>query len=183
MTTDRWRAGAGSRARIAIVGPTHPYKGGVAQHTTELAHRLAARGHDVRIESWSAQYPARLYPGQQRVSDPETEPFPATSYPLSWRRPDSWLRLGRRLRSGVDAVVVVMITPIQAPAYLGILAGLRPAENSVAALRPAGPRPGGAPAAGPWPVEDGLAGLRSGDVPGGPRPAEDSLAAIRGPRG
>jgi glycosyltransferase involved in cell wall biosynthesis len=110
--------------RIAIVGPTHPYKGGIAQHTTELAHRLAARGHDVRIESWSDQYPARLYPGEQRVTAPEMEPFASTGYPLSWRRPDGWLRLGRRLRREVDAVILVVVTPIQAPAYLGVLAGL-----------------------------------------------------------
>jgi glycosyltransferase involved in cell wall biosynthesis len=117
-------AGRAGGLRIAVVGPTHPYKGGIAQHTTELAHRLAERGHDVRIESWSAQYPARLYPGQQRVGAAEMAPFPATGYPLSWRRPDGWVRLGRRLRRGLDVVVVVVVTPIQAPAYLGILAGL-----------------------------------------------------------
>jgi glycosyltransferase involved in cell wall biosynthesis len=111
--------------RVAIVGPTHPYKGGIAQHTTELAHRLAARGHDVVIESWSDQYPARLYPGVQRVAEPEMEPFTPTRYPLSWRRPDGWVRLGRRLRREVDAVVLVVVTPIQAPAYLAILTGLR----------------------------------------------------------
>ena len=33
--------------KIALVGPAHPYKGGGARHTTELAHRLAAAGHDV----------------------------------------------------------------------------------------------------------------------------------------
>ncbi|WP_041261774.1 glycosyltransferase family 4 protein [Pseudofrankia inefficax] len=109
---------------MTIIGPTHPYKGGIAQHTTELAHRLAARGHDVRIESWSAQYPARLYPGQQRVEAPEMEPFDPTRYPLSWRRPDGWARLGRRLRASADVVVLVVVTPIQAPAYLGILSGL-----------------------------------------------------------
>ncbi|WP_322767279.1 glycosyltransferase [Frankia sp. Cr1] len=133
-----------SWARIAIVGPTHPYKGGVAQHTTELAHRLAERGHSVRIESWSRQYPARLYPGRQRVSHPETEPFAATAYPLSWCRPDSWVRLGRRLYHSADAVIIVVVTPIQAPAYLGILAGLRPAGTMIAGLRPAtGPRAAG----------------------------------------
>ncbi len=110
--------------RVALVGPTHPYKGGIAQHTTELAHRLAGRGHEVVIESWSDQYPARLYPGVQRVTEPEMAPFAPTRYPLSWRRPDGWARLGRRLRREVDAVVLVVVTPIQAPAYLGVLAGL-----------------------------------------------------------
>lgn len=106
--------------RIAIVGPTHPYKGGVAQHTTELAHRLAAAGDAVTLESWSAQYPALLYPGQQRVAEPELPLFPRTSYPLSWRRPDGWLRLGRRLGRTTDAVVLVLVTPVQAPAVATI---------------------------------------------------------------
>ena len=35
--------------KIALVGPAHPYKGGGARHTTELAHRLAAAGHDVEL--------------------------------------------------------------------------------------------------------------------------------------
>jgi glycosyltransferase involved in cell wall biosynthesis len=117
--------------RIAIVGPAHPYPGGIAQHTTELAYRLAARGHRVRIESWSRQYPARLHPGRQRVPYPETDRCVATAYPLSWRRPDSWLRLGRRFRHTADVVVIVMVTPVQAPAYLGILAGLRAAGTAV----------------------------------------------------
>ena len=30
--------------RIAVVGPTYPYKGGGAAHTTELAHRLRPPG-------------------------------------------------------------------------------------------------------------------------------------------
>jgi D-inositol-3-phosphate glycosyltransferase len=111
--------------RITIVGPAHPYKGGIAQHTNALAHRLAGAGHDVTIESWSEQYPARLYPGQQKLAAPEGEPFEPTWHPLSWRRPDGWLRLGYRLAGRADAVVLVVVTPIQAPAYLGILAGLR----------------------------------------------------------
>ena len=108
--------------RVVLVGPTHPYKGGIAQHTTELAHRLAAAGHDVALWSWSAQYPARLYPGQQTIATPELPVFPRTSYPLSWKRPDGWWRAGRRLRRlRADAVVVVWVTPVQAPAYLTLL--------------------------------------------------------------
>jgi glycosyltransferase involved in cell wall biosynthesis len=110
--------------KITIVGPAHPYKGGGARHTTELAHRLRAAGHDVVIESWRAQYPARLYPGQQTVDEPEGDPFPATRRRLAWYRPDGWLAAGHRLRSA-DLVVFALITPIQVPAYLAMLAALR----------------------------------------------------------
>jgi glycosyltransferase involved in cell wall biosynthesis len=110
--------------RIAIVGPAFPYKGGGAQHTTELAHRLTALGHDVVIESWRAQYPAFLYPGQQTITAPEGDPFPRVRRELDWRRPDGWVRLGRRLR-GHDLVVLTLLSPVQVPAYLGILSGLR----------------------------------------------------------
>jgi glycosyltransferase involved in cell wall biosynthesis len=104
--------------RIAIVGPTHPYKGGIAQHTTLLAHHLRAAGHDVSIESWSRQYPERLYPGQQRLDEVEGEPFPFVRAELAWNRPDSWWRVGSRLGRTVDGVLIVQTTPIQLPAYL-----------------------------------------------------------------
>jgi glycosyltransferase involved in cell wall biosynthesis len=110
--------------KIALVGPAHPYKGGGARHTTELAHRLAATGHDVIIESWRAQYPRRLYPGQQTVDVPEGEPYPRTHRRLAWYRPDGWLAEGRRLRPA-DLVVFAYLTPLQAPPYLAIMAGLR----------------------------------------------------------
>jgi glycosyltransferase involved in cell wall biosynthesis len=117
--------------RIAIVGPAYPYKGGGAQHTTELAHRLAGLGHDVVIESWRAQYPSFLYPGQQTISEPEGEPFPEVRRDLDWRRPDGWIRCGRRLRSA-DLVVLTLLSSVQVPAYLGILYGLRRRTRVVA---------------------------------------------------
>ncbi|WP_405144852.1 glycosyltransferase family 4 protein [Sphaerisporangium sp. NBC_01403] len=110
--------------RVAIVGPAYPYKGGGAQHTTELAHRLAALGHDAVIESWRAQYPSFLYPGQQTISAPEGRPFPGIRRDLDWRRPDGWVRCGRRLRRA-DLVVLTLLSPVQVPAYLGVLYGLR----------------------------------------------------------
>lgn len=128
--------------RVAVVGPAFPYKGGGAHHTTELAHRLAAAGHEVVIESWKAQYPSFLYPGQQTIAEPEGAPFPGTRRDLSWRRPDGWLRTGRRLRGGwggeatgakgADLVVLAVLSPVQAPAYLGILRGLRRKTRVVA---------------------------------------------------
>jgi glycosyltransferase involved in cell wall biosynthesis len=121
--------------RIVLVGPAHPYKGGGARHTTDLAHRLAAAGHDVVIESWRAQYPARLYPGQQTIEEPEGEPYPRTRHRLAWYRPDGWLTTGRRLASA-DLVIFVLLTPLQVPAYLAILASLRLASRPSRSHRP-----------------------------------------------
>jgi glycosyltransferase involved in cell wall biosynthesis len=110
--------------RIAVVGPTHPFKGGIAQHTTALAHHLHDAGHDVEIVSWRRQYPKVLYPGQQTVREPELPVFPNISRDLSWNRPDSWWRAGDRLRS-VDLVVVAHVTSVQAPPYRVILSRAR----------------------------------------------------------
>jgi len=120
--------------RISIIGPTYPYKGGPAQHATELAHRLKRAGHEVRLESWSAQYPTLLYPGKQTITAPEYQLFPRTSRTLSWRSPGSWWRLGRRLRESADLVVLFVYVPVQVPPYLGILAGLRGGRARTVAL-------------------------------------------------
>jgi glycosyltransferase involved in cell wall biosynthesis len=102
--------------RIALIGPAQPYQGGGARHTTELARRLAAAGHNVIIESWRA-------PGAQTVDAPEGRPYPRTYRRLAWNRPDGWLAAGRRLRSA-DLVVFALLTPAQVPSYLSVLAGL-----------------------------------------------------------
>jgi glycosyltransferase involved in cell wall biosynthesis len=115
--------------RIALVGPTHPYKGGVAAHTTQTAHELAraaAGGHDVELVSWSKLYPERLYPGEQAVPDggPDLPPFEPTTRPLRWDRPWSWVSTGRHLRR-FDLVVVVVVVPVQVPALLALVAAAK----------------------------------------------------------
>jgi glycosyltransferase involved in cell wall biosynthesis len=116
--------------RIALVGPAHPFKGGVAQHTTQLAHRLAAAGHQTRIVSWRRQYPRRFYPGLQAVEDPELPIFDPTRRVLSWDRPDTWLRTGRTLRA-MDLVVFAHVTAFQVPAYWTVMTTLRQHAQSV----------------------------------------------------
>jgi glycosyltransferase involved in cell wall biosynthesis len=112
--------------RIALVGPTHPYKGGVAAHTTRTAHRLAEAGHDVVLVSWSRLYPAVLYPGEQAVPDgaPDLPSYPRTIRPLRWDSPLGWWRTGRLLRTA-DLVIVVAVVPVQAPALEVLIRAVR----------------------------------------------------------
>ncbi|GAB3074221.1 hypothetical protein GCM10027053_44910 [Intrasporangium mesophilum] len=108
--------------RIAVIGPTHPHKGGVAAHTTMLAHHLEDAGHDVMLVSWSHLYPSKLHHADATVPAgvPEVPPYPRTIRALSWARPDTWVRVGRRLRD-VDAIVVVHVMPPVVPAHLVLL--------------------------------------------------------------
>ena len=119
--------------KLGIVGPTIPYKGGVAQHTTELAFRAAAAGHQVQLSSWRAQYPRRLYPGQLEVSGGEGTPFPGTRRSLAWYSPLSWYREGRRLRDR-DLVLLCLVNVLQVPAYLVIARAARAGGARVAVL-------------------------------------------------
>jgi glycosyltransferase involved in cell wall biosynthesis len=55
--------------------------------------------------------------------------------PLAWYRPDSWWLTGRRLgRQGCDVVVLSVVTPVQAPAYLTMARAARARGCTVVAL-------------------------------------------------
>ena len=112
------KAKNGTRRIIAIVGPAHPFSGGIAQHTSRLALELELRGHQVLVESWSHQYPRFLYRGESKV--PEREPeigIPSSlRSELKWFSPMSWLRAGRRLASA-EIVVINVPTPFHVVPY------------------------------------------------------------------
>jgi glycosyltransferase involved in cell wall biosynthesis len=110
--------------RIAVVGPVHPYKGGVAQHTAALAERLSRDGHQVEVVTWSRQYPKLLYPGQLTIEEPEFALRLPVHRDLAWNGPLTWRRAARRLWE-FDLVILAHVSPFQAPAYTSILRRLR----------------------------------------------------------
>ncbi len=57
--------------RIVVVGPTYPFRGGIAHYTTLLVRSLREAGHDVRFYSFVRQYPRWLFPGKTD-RDPST---------------------------------------------------------------------------------------------------------------
>lgn len=107
--------------RIALVGPSSAFPGGIAQHTAELATRLDEARLLVEHASWGRQFPRGLRPGVQHVvGSGERQVRGAggapASYDLHWNRPGSWLRTGRRLRCVADRLVIVVSSPLQLPA-------------------------------------------------------------------
>lgn len=110
---------------LTLVGPTHPYTGGISQHNTRLALELEQRGINVTVESWKSQYPSWLYPGQARVEmgAPEVGIPAVVEERLKWFSPLTWWRAGRRARGSV-VVALSVPTPFHAVPYFVMLQAL-----------------------------------------------------------
>jgi len=114
--------------RLAVVGPVHPYRGGIAHFTEMTVQGLAARGHEVRPVSFSRQYPALLFPGETQYEPDDDAPDIVRGAPrvLDSINPLSWFRTGFHLRDvAPDAVVFQYWMPFFAPAYGVVARGLR----------------------------------------------------------
>ncbi len=61
-----------ANVKICIVGPTWPFRGGIAHYTTLLVKHLREAGHHVRFISYLKQYPKWLYPGNTAM-DPSPD--------------------------------------------------------------------------------------------------------------
>jgi glycosyltransferase involved in cell wall biosynthesis len=112
-------------ARYALIGPTYPYRGGIAHYTTLLAQTLRER-HEVLFISFSQQYPTWLFPGRSD-RDPSERPLRANAeYLLNPLNPLSWWRTLRRLRKWEPEVVVIpWWVPFWAPAWSVVGRGVK----------------------------------------------------------
>ena len=110
--------------RVVIIGPAYPLRGGLATYNERLARAFREAGDEVRIVTFSLQYPDFLFPGQTQFS---TEPGPDDLHievSLNSVNPLSWLAVGHRLRrERPDMVIFRFWLPFMGPA-LGTVARL-----------------------------------------------------------
>lgn len=121
--------------KIAVIGPVPPFRSGVAKHTGEVAKALCAHG-DVRVISFSRQYPALLFPGQDDRDAASAALAPAgTQYRLDSIAPLSWRAVRRDLVAWQpDIAVIPAWTFFTAPALTGIARALRGAGTRVISI-------------------------------------------------
>jgi glycosyltransferase involved in cell wall biosynthesis len=111
--------------RVCLVGPTHPYRGGIS-HFTQMLAREFMTSHDVLVVGFSRLYPSLLFPGRtqfdrggelvrvdaRRVID--------SINPLTWRRAARIIE-----RFAPDLVVFQWWQPFFAPAFRSIAGRIR----------------------------------------------------------
>jgi glycosyltransferase involved in cell wall biosynthesis len=115
--------------RIGLIGPTYPYRGGIAHYTTLLAEALRQEQETLLI-SFSQQYPAWLFPGRDD-RDPSQRPLRTEAeYLLNPLNPLTWAGTLRRLRQWQpDLVIMQWWHPFWVPAWSYIGRGVRRLAN------------------------------------------------------
>lgn len=106
--------------RIAVIGPVHPYRGGIAHFTEMTVTGLMERGHEVIPISFSRQYPEVLFPGKTQFEPDDGAPVGVREAPrlLDSLNPVSWIRTAKHVGSKTPDVVLFQYwMPYFAPAY------------------------------------------------------------------
>ena len=110
--------------RVVIIGPAYPLRGGLATYNERLARAFQEAGDEVRIVTFSLQYPNFLFPGQTQFSTEAGPDDLEIEVSLNSVNPLSWLSVGRKLRrERPDLVVFRFWLPFMGPA-LGAVARL-----------------------------------------------------------
>lgn len=113
-------------AKVVIIGPGHPLRGGLASFNQRLAQQFIREGDSCEIISFSLQYPSFLFPGKtQYSSDPAPTDLTIHSI-INSVNPFNWIKVGNRLRRlQPDLVVVRYWLPFMGPALGTILRRIR----------------------------------------------------------
>jgi len=108
--------------KIGLIGPTYPFRGGIAHYTTLLCKTLRQQGHEVKFISFVRQYPNFLFPGKTD-KDPSESPVTVkdVDYIIDSLNPLSWLKAARELiRFRPHMVIIPWWVAFWAPQFLTI---------------------------------------------------------------
>lgn len=104
--------------KITVLGPAHPYRGGLALIMQTMARIFKQRGNEVDVVTFSRQYPEFLFPGKSQTV---TTPSPKDMNIVRWVdtiNPFNWIRIGRRLkRLRPNFILMKYWTPFMAPCF------------------------------------------------------------------
>ena len=104
--------------KITILGPAHPYRGGLASIMEIMARTFQRRGDEVDIKTFTLQYPSLLFPGEsQTVATPPPADLRICRC-VNTMNPLNWVRVGRPIRrERPDFVLMKSWTPFMAPCF------------------------------------------------------------------
>jgi glycosyltransferase involved in cell wall biosynthesis len=111
--------------KIAFLGPSHPWRGGIAQFAENLAIQLRQRDDEVMMYTFIRQYPDFLFPGGKQTEAADQDKGLPTRRVLTPYNPFTWLKTIRALKAWQpDILFISYWLPVMAPAFGIILCRL-----------------------------------------------------------
>ncbi len=111
------------KLRLSLVGPLHPFKGGIAHHNTLLANEFLKHSDiDLQVISFKRIFPAWVYWRTQRknAKDIESKNFfqGQAEFILDMLNPITWWRTVKKIKAHHPEVVIFhWYTPLLAPPF------------------------------------------------------------------
>lgn len=123
-------------AKIFIIGPAYPLRGGLATFDELFCRAFQKEGHQCEIISYSLQYPGFLFPGSTQYDTSGIAPQGITIHTLiNSVNPLSWFKTARFIKQQKpDFVVFRFWIPFMGPALGTIARSIRKAGIKVLAI-------------------------------------------------
>lgn len=103
---------------IVIIGPAHPYRGGIALFNERLALAFQEDNHTVEIITFKLQYPSILFPGKTQLSDDNAPKNLKITQQINSINPLNWLKIGTKIKNQQpDLVIFSYWMPFMAPCF------------------------------------------------------------------
>ncbi|MCF6332805.1 MAG: glycosyltransferase [Draconibacterium sp.] len=105
------------KRKIAIVGSAYPLRGGgIATFNERMAKAFIENGDEVKIYTFSLQYPAILFPGKTQYSEEEPPAGLDIEVLVNSINPFNWIKVGYYLKKlAPDIVILRYWIPFMAP--------------------------------------------------------------------
>jgi len=115
--------------KIKIIGPAHPYRGGIATTNERLAQEFISMGIKAEIETFTLQYPGILFPGKTQYNDKPAPEGLQIRRAINSINPINWIKVGKMIkREKPDLLIIRYWLPVLAPC-LGTIAKIVKGNN------------------------------------------------------
>lgn len=112
--------------KITILGPAHPFRGGIATYNERMAQEFQAHGHEVDIKTFTVQYPNFLFPGKSQFTESEKPADLKIERCVNSVNPFNWLKVGNQIKKDApDLLIVRYWLPFMGPCLGTILRRVR----------------------------------------------------------
>lgn len=104
--------------KVTIVGTAYPYRGGLAAFNERLANEFKKEGDEVKIETFTLQYPNFLFPGKTQYSTEQAPQGLDITRSVSSVNPFNWVKIGRKIaKDAPDLLIIKYWIPFMAPCF------------------------------------------------------------------